>query len=64
MFSQAMWFGGVHLSIPIILPQNHSCGGLPCIMAFNVPYLSLFFELVFLLFFVGTVCSFFFFFFL
>ena len=32
-------------------------------MAFNVPYLSLFFELVFLLFFVGTVCSFFFFFF-
>ena len=67
-----MWFGGVHLSIPIILPQNHSCGGLPCIMgfklalppmAFNVPYLSLFFELVFLLFFVGTVCSFFFFFF-
>ena len=61
-----MWFGGVHLSIPIILPQIHSCGGLPCItglklalplMAFNVPYLSLFFELVFHLFFVGTVCS-------
>ena len=45
------------------------CGGLPCIMglklalppmAFTVPYLSLFFELVFHLFFDGTVCSFFF----
>ena len=45
-----------------------SCGGLPCIMgltlalppmAFTVPYLSLFFELAFHLFFVGTVCSFF-----
>ena len=41
---------------------------MPCIMgltltlppmAFTVPYLSLFFELVFHLFFVGTVCSFF-----
>ena len=49
-----------------------SCGGLPFIMglklalppmAFTIPYLSLFFELVFHLFFVGTVCTFFFVFF-
>ena len=32
-------------------------------MAFTVPYLYLFFELVFHLFFDGTVCSFFFIFF-